>query len=94
MTIWERYETDQRGQVWVAEGIRPDLDPASATEQLEIIDACLDAIEASREFLLLDTGEYGSFLHFLDQTCGSLRSTCCGKNRLAAIANITKQSND
>ncbi|UWR24621.1 hypothetical protein [Sulfitobacter sp. S190] len=64
MTIWERYETDQRGQVWVAEGIRPDLDPASGADQLEIIDACLDAIEASHEFLLLDTGEYGSYLHF------------------------------
>lgn len=63
-TIWERYQKDQRGPVWVAEGIRPDLDPASGAEQLEIIDACLDAIEASREFLLLDTGEYGSFLHF------------------------------
>lgn len=63
-TIWERYETDQRGQVWVAEGIRPDLDPANGANQLEIIDACLDAIEASREFLLLDTGEYGSYLHF------------------------------
>jgi hypothetical protein len=64
MTIWERYDTDQRGQVWVAEGIRPDLDPASGADQLEIIDTCLDAIEAAREFLLLDTGEYGSYLHF------------------------------
>lgn len=64
MRIWERYDSDQRGQVWVAEGIRPDLDPASGADQLEIIDACLDAIEASREFLLLDTGEYGSYLHF------------------------------
>ncbi|WP_299211227.1 hypothetical protein [uncultured Tateyamaria sp.] len=63
-TIWERYKADQRGQVWVAEGVRPDLDPASGADQLEIIDACLDAIEASQEFLLLDTGEYGSYLHF------------------------------
>lgn len=63
-TIWDRYKTDQHEQVWVAEGIKPDLDPASGADQLEIIDACLDAIEASREFLLLDTGDYGTYLNF------------------------------
>ncbi len=62
-SIWNRYQNDQRGRVWVAEGVRPDLDPKSGVDQLEIIDACLDAIEAANEFVLLDTGEYGSQLH-------------------------------
>lgn len=64
--IWARYEKDERGQVWVAEQIRPDLDPTRGASQLEIADACLDAIEEARDFVLLDTGEYGSRLCFQD----------------------------
>jgi hypothetical protein len=64
--IWARYEKDGRGRVWIAEHIRPDLDPAQGASQLEIADACLDAIENARDFVLLDTGEYGSRLGYQD----------------------------
>jgi hypothetical protein len=64
--IWERHKNDERGQVWVAEKVRPELDPACGTSQLEIADACLDAIEAASEFVLLDTGEYGTQLSYQD----------------------------
>lgn len=64
--IWERHKNDERGQVWVAEKVRPELDPACGTSQLEIADACLDAIESASEFVLLDTGEYGTQLSYQD----------------------------
>lgn len=64
--VWERHKSDKQGQVWVAEQIRPELDPARGASQLEIADACLDAIEAAREFVLLDTGEYGTLLRYQD----------------------------
>jgi hypothetical protein len=49
--------------VWVAERDAKHLNPDHGIDQLEIIDACLDAIEASKLFILVDTGEYGSHLH-------------------------------
>lgn len=64
--IWDRYSGKKTDQVWVAEGVRPDLDPARGASQLEIADACLDAIEEAREFVLLDTGEYGTRLGYED----------------------------
>lgn len=42
-----------------AQHLQPDL----GIDQLEVIDACLDAIEASNQFIIIDTGEYGSHLH-------------------------------
>lgn len=64
--IWERYRNDERGRVWVAEKVSPDLDPAIGASQLEIADACLDAIESASEFVLVDTGEYGTHLSHHD----------------------------
>ena len=58
--IGQRFENDTRGRVWVAERDAKHLNPDHGIDQLEIIDACLDAIEASKLFILVDTGEYGS----------------------------------
>lgn len=57
------------GRVWVSEFDRPDLKPGLGTgvtygsEQLSIIDVCLDAIRSCDRFILLDTGDYGTTLH-------------------------------
>ena len=64
--IWERHKNDERGQVWVAEKSRRELSPARGASQLEIADACLDAIDDASEFVLLDTGEYGTRLGYQD----------------------------
>ena len=50
------------GAVWVAELNEPGLNPASGYDELTIADACLDAIEASERFVLLDDGTYGTSL--------------------------------
>ena len=50
------------GAVWVAELNEPELDPSKGHDDLAIADACLDAIEASEHFVLLDDGTYGTHL--------------------------------
>lgn len=66
-SLWSAYNRDERGGIWIAESERPDLNPEEGIDQLEIIDICLDAIEATEAFFLLDTGEYGSHLHVRGQ---------------------------
>ncbi|MEM8492239.1 MAG: hypothetical protein AAF756_15580 [Pseudomonadota bacterium] len=68
-TVWRDgggAETDGRRQesrIWVAECSSPELNEANGYDHLQVADACLDAIEASRRFILLDTGEQSTQIH-------------------------------
>ncbi len=53
---------DERGRIWVAEIDAEHLRPELVLDQLVIVDACLDAIEAAKNFILVDNGSYGTNL--------------------------------
>lgn len=49
-------------RVYVAEISDRTNSPEEKEDQLEIVDTCLEAIEQSNQFILLDVGEYGTYL--------------------------------
>ena len=53
---------DERGHIWVAEVDAKHLKPDLVPDQLVIVDACLDAIEDAKNFVLVDNGSYGTNL--------------------------------
>ena len=62
---WEKYRaalSNNHDQVWVAEHSAVHLDPNDGALQLEIIDACLEAIENSARMVFIDTGQVGTRL--------------------------------
>ncbi len=74
--VWQAGQREIEGQrqpsrIWVAEFDAEELGRFDPRDDLMIVDACLDAIQSSDRFILLDNGGYGTRLGGLRGTAAS-----------------------
>jgi len=60
--VYNSFKTGESERIYVAEYSDKENSPRRGKNQLEIVDTCLEAIEHSVRFILLDVGSYGTHL--------------------------------
>lgn len=61
-SVYNSFKNGDNERIYVAECSDKENSPTRGKDQLEIVDACLEAIEHSTRFILLDVGSYGTHL--------------------------------